>query len=126
MRALVKTLGEQPGINATFDDDAGIVTRYGAVHIGIATQTPSGLTVPVVRHAEARSIWDSAAELTRLADAARNGTAAREEMPRVRNGYPLIIAKSNWGMKMCARTDHPPRIYAFLQKSRDGRYLLRR
>ena len=80
MRALVKTLGEQPGINATFDDDAGIVTRYGAVHIGIATQTPSGLTVPVVRHAEARSIWDSAAELTRLADAARNGTAAREEL----------------------------------------------
>ncbi|WP_119256759.1 dihydrolipoamide acetyltransferase family protein [Shinella zoogloeoides] len=80
MRALVKTLAEQPGINATFDDDAGIVTRYGAVHIGIATQTPAGLTVPVVRHAEARSIWDSAAELVRLADAARNGTAAREEL----------------------------------------------
>ena len=80
MRALVKTLGEQPGINATFDDDTGIITRHGAVHVGIATQTPAGLTVPVVRHAEARSIWDSAAELTRLADAARNGTAAREEL----------------------------------------------
>ena len=80
MRALVKTLSEQPGVNATFDDDAGIVTRHAAVHIGIATQTPSGLTVPVVRHAEARTIWDSAAELTRLADAARNGTAAREEL----------------------------------------------
>lgn len=80
MRALVKTLGEQPGVNATFDDDAGIVTRHSAVHIGIATQTPAGLTVPVVRHAEARTIWDSAAELTRLADAARNGTAAREEL----------------------------------------------
>ncbi|WP_313193679.1 dihydrolipoamide acetyltransferase family protein [Shinella zoogloeoides] len=80
MRALVRTLAEQPGINATFDDDAAIVTRYGAVHIGIATQTPAGLTVPVVRHAEARSIWDSAAELSRLADAARNGTAAREEL----------------------------------------------
>ena len=80
MRALVRTLAEQPGVNATFDDDAGIVTRYGAVHIGIATQTPAGLTVPVVRHAEARSIWDSAAELVRLADAARNGTAAREEL----------------------------------------------
>lgn len=80
MRALVKTLGEQPGVNATFDDDAGIVTRYSAVHIGIATQTPSGLMVPVVRHAEARSIWDSAAELMRLSDAARNGTAAREEL----------------------------------------------
>jgi 2-oxoisovalerate dehydrogenase E2 component (dihydrolipoyl transacylase) len=80
MRALVKTIGEQPGINATFDDDAGVVTRYSAVHIGIATQTPSGLTVPVVRHAEARSIWDVAAELARLAEAARNGTAAREEL----------------------------------------------
>ncbi|MFK0165107.1 dihydrolipoamide acetyltransferase family protein [Rhizobium sp. NPDC090279] len=80
MRALVKTISEQPGVNATFDDDAGVVTRYGAVHIGIATQTPSGLTVPVVRHAEARSIWDTAAELTRLAEAARNGTAAREEL----------------------------------------------
>jgi 2-oxoisovalerate dehydrogenase E2 component (dihydrolipoyl transacylase) len=80
MRALVKTIGEQPGVNATFDDDAGVVTRYSAVHIGIATQTPSGLTVPVVRHAEARSIWDIAAELTRLAEAARSGTAAREEL----------------------------------------------
>ena len=80
MRAMVRTLGEQPDVNATFDDDAGIVTRYGAVHIGIATQTPAGLIVPVVRHAEARSIWDSAAELTRLAEAARNGTAAREEL----------------------------------------------
>ena len=80
MRAMVKTLAEQPGINATFDDDAGVITRHGAVHIGIATQTPAGLTVPVVRHAEARSIWDAASELTRLADAARNGTAAREEL----------------------------------------------
>lgn len=80
MRALVKTLGEQPGINATFDDEAGVITRYAAVHVGIATQTPGGLTVPVVRHAEARTIWDSAAELSRLADAARNGTAAREEL----------------------------------------------
>lgn len=80
MRAMVRTLAEQPDVNATFDDDAGIVTRYGAVHIGIATQTPAGLIVPVVRHAEARSIWDSATELTRLAEAARNGTAAREEL----------------------------------------------
>jgi len=80
MRALVRTLGEQPGVNATFDDDAGVITRHSAVHIGIATQTPAGLTVPVVRHAEARTIWDSAAELTRLAEAARNGTAAREEL----------------------------------------------
>lgn len=80
MRALVKTVGEQPGVNATFDDDAGIISRHGAVHIGVATQTPAGLTVPVVRHAEARGIWDCATEVVRLAEAARTGTALREEL----------------------------------------------
>lgn len=80
MRAMVKAVTDQPDINATFDDDAGILTRSGAVHIGIATQTPSGLTVPVVRHAEARSIWDCAAEMARLAEAARSGTATRDEL----------------------------------------------
>lgn len=80
MRALVKTIDEQPGVNATFDDDAGIISRHAAVHIGIATQTPAGLTVPVVRHAEARGIWDCAAELVRLAEAARSGSALREEL----------------------------------------------
>lgn len=80
MRALVKTLGEQPAINATFDDGAGVITRYSAVHIGIATQTPAGLTVPVVRHAEARGVWDCATEVARLAEAARNGSAQRDEL----------------------------------------------
>ncbi|MCA1405897.1 2-oxo acid dehydrogenase subunit E2 [Ensifer sp. IC3342] len=80
MRALVRTIAEQPGVNATFDDGAGVIHRHAAVHIGIATQTPAGLTVPVVRHAEARGIWDCAAELNRLADAARTGTATRDEL----------------------------------------------
>ncbi|MBY5368008.1 MAG: dihydrolipoamide acetyltransferase family protein [Rhizobium sp.] len=80
MRALVKAISEQPDVNATFDDDAGIITRYSAVHIGIATQTPAGLTVPVARHAEARGIWDCAAEMNRLAEAARSGTATRDEL----------------------------------------------
>ncbi|MEB3043851.1 dihydrolipoamide acetyltransferase family protein [Rhizobium mulingense] len=80
MRALVKAISEQPQVNATFDDDAGIITRHSAVHIGIATQTPAGLTVPVVRHAEARGIWDCAAEMVRLAEAARSGTATRDEL----------------------------------------------
>ena len=80
MRALVKAISEQPDVNATFDDDSGIITRYSAVHIGIATQTPAGLTVPVVRHAEARGIWDCAAEMNRLAEAARSGTATRDEL----------------------------------------------
>ncbi|WHO76771.1 dihydrolipoamide acetyltransferase family protein [Rhizobium sp. BT03] len=80
MRALVKAISGQPEVNATFDDDAGIITRHSAVHIGIATQTPAGLTVPVVRHAEARGIWDCAAEIGRLAEAARSGTATRDEL----------------------------------------------
>jgi 2-oxoisovalerate dehydrogenase E2 component (dihydrolipoyl transacylase) len=80
MRAMVKAVGEQPGINAVFDDEAGIVHHHGGVHIGIATQTPGGLMVPVVRHAEARDLWDCAAEVTRLSEAARAGTASREEL----------------------------------------------
>lgn len=80
MRAMVKACADQPGINATFDDDAGTITRHGGVHIGVATQTSAGLTVPVVRHAEARSIWDCATELMRVAEAARSGSALREEL----------------------------------------------
>jgi len=69
-----------PQINARFDDDAGIVTRYSAVHIGIATQTDAGLVVPVLRHAEARDMWSCATEMLRLAEAARSGKATREEL----------------------------------------------
>jgi 2-oxoisovalerate dehydrogenase E2 component (dihydrolipoyl transacylase) len=80
MRAMVKAIGEQPMVNALFDDEAGVVHRHGGVHIGIATQTPSGLVVPVVHHAEARDLWDCAAEMIRLAEAAKTGTATREEL----------------------------------------------
>ncbi|MEO1307249.1 MAG: dihydrolipoamide acetyltransferase family protein [Pseudomonadota bacterium] len=80
MRAMVTALKEQPSLNARYDDEAGIVHEYGAAHIGIATQTPGGLMVPVVRHCEARTIWDMAGELSRLAQAAREGTATREEL----------------------------------------------
>jgi 2-oxoisovalerate dehydrogenase E2 component (dihydrolipoyl transacylase) len=69
-----------PQVNARFDDEAGVVTRYSPVHLGIATQTDAGLMVPVVRNAEARDPWESAAEVARLADAARNGKALREEL----------------------------------------------
>jgi 2-oxoisovalerate dehydrogenase E2 component (dihydrolipoyl transacylase) len=80
MRAMVKAIAEQPALNAIFDDQAGIIHRHGGVHMGIATQTPAGLLVTVVRHAEARDIWDCAAEVARLSEAARNGTATREEL----------------------------------------------
>lgn len=80
MRGLVRLLPSYPQINARFDDEAGVVHRHAAVHIGIATQTANGLIVPVVRHAEARDIWDAAAEVARLAQLTRDGKASREDL----------------------------------------------
>ena len=77
---LVRAFAEQPQLNALYDDEAGIIHQHGGVHIGIATQTPSGLVVPVVRHAEARGSLELCAELNRLAEAARAGTATRQEL----------------------------------------------
>jgi 2-oxoisovalerate dehydrogenase E2 component (dihydrolipoyl transacylase) len=80
MRAMVMALREHPGLNARYDDGSETLFRYGGVHIGIAVQTPNGLMVPVVQHAEARTIWDCAMELGRLGEAARQGAAKREEL----------------------------------------------
>lgn len=80
VRALVVALRDFPQMNARYDDEAQVITRLGAVHVGVATQSDVGLMVPVVRHAEARSLWDSAAEILRLANAARNGKASRDEL----------------------------------------------
>jgi 2-oxoisovalerate dehydrogenase E2 component (dihydrolipoyl transacylase) len=80
MRAIVKAVAEQPQINATFDDEAGIIHRHAAVNIGMAAQTPAGLVVPVVHHAEALDLFACASEAARLADAARDGSATREEL----------------------------------------------
>ncbi|MCS4062017.1 dihydrolipoamide acetyltransferase family protein [Pseudomonas putida] len=80
VRALVVALRDFPQINATYDDEAQIITRHGAVHVGIATQGDNGLMVPVLRHAEAGSLWANAGEISRLANAARNNKANREEL----------------------------------------------
>lgn len=80
MRAMVKALTEQPNLNALYDDEAGIIHQHAGIHIGIATQTPSGLIVPVVKHAEARDLWACGLELNRLAERARDGTATRDEL----------------------------------------------
>jgi 2-oxoisovalerate dehydrogenase E2 component (dihydrolipoyl transacylase) len=80
MLATVRAVAEQPNLNALFDDEKGIVHQHAGVHIGIAVQTPAGLMVPVVRHAEALDLWSCAAEVSRLAEAARNGTASRDEL----------------------------------------------
>ena len=85
-RAVVLAVRDFPQMNARYDDEAttgggaGVVTRYAPVHLGIATQTDAGLMVPVLRHAEAHDPWAFAAEVSRLADAARTGRGAREEL----------------------------------------------
>ena len=78
--AMGKALVDWPMVNATFDDDAMQLTRHGAMHLGMATQTPGGLMVPVIRDAQSRSVWNLARDIVRLADAAKTGRAAREEL----------------------------------------------
>ncbi|HEX3349550.1 MAG TPA: dihydrolipoamide acetyltransferase family protein [Acetobacteraceae bacterium] len=80
MRAMVSAIAKQPRLNALFDDEAGVIHQHAGVHIGVAAQTSAGLVVPVVRHVESLDLWDCAAEVARLAEAARTGTATREEL----------------------------------------------
>jgi 2-oxoisovalerate dehydrogenase E2 component (dihydrolipoyl transacylase) len=80
MCALVKLVPEFPDINAHYDEEAGVLKRFAAIHIGIATQTEQGLMVPVVRHAESRDLWDLAQEMGRVTGAARDGSAARDQL----------------------------------------------
>jgi len=78
--AMGKAIADWPMLNATFDDEAMQLTRHGAMHLGMATQTPGGLMVPVIRDAQAKSVWQLASEIARLADAAKTGKATREEL----------------------------------------------
>ena len=78
--AMARTLPDFPMLNATYDDDANVITRHGALNLGMATQTPNGLMVAVIRDAQSRNVWDLAREIVRLADAARSGKATREEL----------------------------------------------
>ena len=80
VRAVVLAVRDFPMVNARFDDEAGVLTRHRAVHVGIATQTPAGLVVPVLRDAQAHDLWSSAVEIARLAESARSGKAVRDEL----------------------------------------------
>ncbi|MCU1757913.1 dihydrolipoamide acetyltransferase family protein [Pseudomonas helleri] len=80
MRAMVVALRDFPQINVRYDDEAQIITRFGAAHIGVAAQSDGGLMVPVVRHAESLNLWAAADEIARLANAVRTGKATREEL----------------------------------------------
>jgi 2-oxoisovalerate dehydrogenase E2 component (dihydrolipoyl transacylase) len=78
--AMCRTLPDFPMINARYDDEANVIHRSGAVHMGMATQTDSGLSVAVIRDAQSRDIWGLASEIARLAEATRTGKASREEL----------------------------------------------
>jgi 2-oxoisovalerate dehydrogenase E2 component (dihydrolipoyl transacylase) len=78
--ALVRVLKDFPQANALYDEERGVIIRHHAVHIGVATQTPDGLKVPVVRDAQSRSLADLAAQMRRLSEAARTNKATREEL----------------------------------------------
>ncbi len=80
MQGLVKALGENPVCNALYDDEKEVVTRHEAIHLGIATQTERGLYVPVVKNVEAQDIWESASEMQRVSQSARDGTASLDEL----------------------------------------------
>ena len=80
MRAMAKAIAEQPQMNSIYDDDGGVVHQHGGLHMGVAAQTDNGLVVPVVKHVEARGLWECAAEVNRLAEAAKTGTASRDDL----------------------------------------------
>ena len=78
--AICRKLPDYPMINARYDNEGGVVTGHGAVHLGMATQTDQGLMVPVIRNAQSKNLWQLANEITRLANAARDGSAKSEEL----------------------------------------------
>lgn len=80
LRAMALAVRDYPQVNALYDDTAQTLTRYAAVHAGLATQTPAGLVVSVVRHVEGHNLWSCAAEIARMGEQARAGQIAREDM----------------------------------------------
>ncbi len=80
MKSIIEAVREQPELNALYDDEAGTVAQHAGVHIGVATQTPNGLVVPVVRHSEMNSLWENASAVVNLAQACRDGSAGRDEL----------------------------------------------
>jgi 2-oxoisovalerate dehydrogenase E2 component (dihydrolipoyl transacylase) len=80
IRALARVRPQFPQMNAHFDDEAGVVTRFASLHVGIATETDAGLLVPVVRQADRRDLWETAREIARLAQSARENKAAKDEL----------------------------------------------
>ena len=117
MLALSRIMPEHPECNAHYDDQGGVVARHGAVHIGIATQTDRGLYVPVVKHVEAMDAWQAAAEMQRVASAARDGTASLEDLTG--STFTITSLGRDGGLGATPIINHPEVAILGVHKARD-------
>ena len=117
MLALSKIMPDHPECNAHYDDQAGVVSRHSAVHIGIATQTEKGLYVPVVKHVEAMDTWQAAAELHRVAGAARDGTASLDDLTG--STFTITSLGRDGGLGATPIINHPEVAILGVHKARD-------
>ena len=117
MLALSKIMPDHPECNAHYDDQTGVVSRHGAVHIGIATQTERGLYVPVVKHVEAMDAWQAAAELQRVAGAARGGTASLDDLTG--STFTITSLGRDGGLGATPIINHPEVAILGIHKARD-------
>ncbi|MEE3232463.1 MAG: dihydrolipoamide acetyltransferase family protein, partial [Candidatus Thermoplasmatota archaeon] len=117
MLALSKIMPDHPECNAHYDDQGGVVARHGAVHIGIATQTERGLYVPVVKNVEAMDAWKAAAELQRVAGAARNGTASLDDLTG--STFTITSLGRDGGLGATPIINHPEVAILGIHKARD-------
>lgn len=130
MLALSKIMPDHPECNAIYDDQAGVVMRHGAVHIGIATQTERGLYVPVVKHVEAMDAWQAAEELQRVAGAARDGTASLDDLTG--STFTITSLGRDGGLGATPIINHPEVAILGVHKARempvvrDGQIVVRR
>ena len=117
MLALSRIMPEPPECNANYDDQGGVVARHGAVHIGIATQTDRGLYVPVVKHGEEMDAWQAAAEMQRVASAARDGTASLEDLTG--STFTITSLGRDGGLGATPIINHPEVAILGVHKARD-------
>ena len=117
MLALSKIMPDHPECNAHYDDQGEVVSRHDAVHIGIATQTERGLYVPVVKHVEAMDAWQAAAELQRVAGAARGGTASLDDLTG--STFTITSLGRDGGLGATPIINHPEVAILGIHKARD-------
>ena len=130
MLALSRIMPDHPECNAIYDDQAGVVMRHGAVHIGIATQTERGLYVPVVKHVEAMDAWQVAGEMQRVTGAARDGTAHLDDLTG--STFTITSLGRDGGLGATPIINHPEVAILGVHKARempvvrDGQIVVRR